>query len=136
MGLLRVVGSVLAALSGLTYRLTIMGLRWVEQGKLTGVGSSGDGTATATPADGGLAIATVVCGNSIAFLVSLPGALPVVSVAALDWALVLYLGVIQIALAYALLTRGIRRLLALEVSLLLLNESPALHHPTRQSVRT
>jgi drug/metabolite transporter (DMT)-like permease len=39
-----------------------------------------------------------------------------------EWATIIYLGVFQIALAYVFLTRAVRRLSALEVSLLLLLE--------------
>jgi drug/metabolite transporter (DMT)-like permease len=43
-----------------------------------------------------------------------------------DWALVLYLGVVQVALAYLMLTAAVRTVAAFEVSLLLLVE-PALN---------
>jgi len=41
---------------------------------------------------------------------------------AADWVIVAYLGVVQIAVAYVLFTRGVRRIPALEASLLLLLE--------------
>ena len=44
---------------------------------------------------------------------------------ALDWVIVLYLGIFQIGLAYVFITRGVRRVPALESSLLILFE-PAL----------
>jgi drug/metabolite transporter, DME family len=102
-------GNVLAALSGLSWALTVMGLRWL--GSRPG---------------GGSAVATVVAGNAIAFLVALPAALPVVGASALDWWTVGYLGVFQIGLAYLLLSAAIRHLRALEASVLLLVE-PALN---------
>ena len=49
-------------------------------------------------------------------------ALPVIHSAPLDWALIAYLGVIQIGCAYALIASAMPRLPALEVSLLLLVE--------------
>jgi drug/metabolite transporter (DMT)-like permease len=52
----------------------------------------------------------------------LPFALPVVASRPLDWWLVVYLGVFQIGLAYVWLTRGVRRVPALEASLLILLE--------------
>ena len=52
-------------------------------------------------------------------------AFPVSSVQPLDWGIVLYLGLFQIAVAYVFIARGIRRVPALEVSLLMLLE-PAL----------
>ena len=61
-------------------------------------------------------------GNLIAFVWGLPFALPVVSATGLDWMVILYLGAIQIGLAYACLTRGLRSVPALEASLLLMVE--------------
>ena len=101
------IGNVLAATAGLTWALTILGLRWLGQrdGKI-----------------GGEAEASVVAGNLIACLCCLPLAWPVVGSRMLDWTLVGYLGVFQIGLAYFFLTRGVRRISALETSLLILLE--------------
>jgi drug/metabolite transporter, DME family len=60
----------------------------------------------------------VVLGNALAAVVTLPFALPL-RVGALDWAIVAFLGVFQIGVAYVLVLRGLRELRALEVSLLL-----------------
>ena len=49
-----------------------------------------------------------------------------VSATALDWGAVVFLGTVQIGLAYMLLATGIRQVTALEASLLLLVE-PALN---------
>jgi drug/metabolite transporter (DMT)-like permease len=77
----------------------------------------------ARPGSGGAPVATAVaCGNLIAFLACLPAALPLVDVSRLDLAIILYLGVFQIAGAYYFLTRGLRAVPALEASLLLLLE--------------
>lgn len=97
-------GNLLALLSGGCFAVTITGLRWLSRGA----------------DDQGLA--TVAIGNVIAFLWGLPFALPVGSATTADWAVLLYLGVIQIGLAYACLTRGLRRVPALEASLLLMVE--------------
>lgn len=97
-------GNVLALLSGVSFAVTIAGLRWLSRGS----------------EDGG--IATVAIGNLIAFLWALPFALPVVSSTTMDWVVMLYLGAIQIGLAYACLTRGLRSVPALEASLLLMVE--------------
>lgn len=102
-------GNVLALLSGFTYALMLMGLRWM--------GSREEGQGSTLP--------TVVAGNLIAFLACLPAALPVAGAASGDWLAVGYLGVFQIGAAYLLLTQGLRHLPALEASLLLLLE-PAL----------
>jgi len=97
-------GNVLALMSGVCFAVTIAGLRWLSRGAQ----------------DTGLA--TVAIGNLIAFFWGLPFALPVVSATTADWLVMLYLGSIQIGLAYACLTRGLRRVPALEASLLLMVE--------------
>lgn len=99
-------GNVLAALSGLCWAFAVTGLRFM--GKRGGRGG-GSGAA-------------VVLGNLFAFLVALPFAFPVVSLRAGDVAIVLFLGVFQIGLAYVLLTYGLHHVGALEASLLLLAE--------------
>jgi drug/metabolite transporter (DMT)-like permease len=70
----------------------------------------------------GSAVAAVVSGNVTAFLVALPLALPVEAHPATDWLAIIYLGVFQIALAYVLVTSGLRHIPALEASLILLIE--------------
>jgi drug/metabolite transporter (DMT)-like permease len=97
-------GNLLALLSGFSFAVTIAGLRWLSRGA----------------EDSGLA--TVAFGNVIAFLWGLPFALPVMSATPMDWVVILYLGAIQIGLAYACLTRGLRQVPALEASLLLMVE--------------
>ncbi|HEX9730505.1 MAG TPA: EamA family transporter [Thermoanaerobaculia bacterium] len=90
---------------GVFWAFTVMGLRWL--------GGSG-------PRQG--APAAVVAGSVIAALMALPGALPVTSSQPSDWLWIGYLGVFQIALAYALLTTAVSAVPALEASLLLLVE--------------
>ena len=102
-----VLGNLLAGCAGFSWALTIMGLRWLGRTS----GSERDESAAA-----------VAWGNALAFIVALPFALPVTSSTTTDWALVAFLGVFQIAVAYVFLTRGVRRVSALEVSLLLLLE--------------
>lgn len=102
-------GNVLAALSGLTWALTVCGLRWV-----------GD------EARGGSAVPSVVLGNAIAFLTALPFALPLGASRAVDWAVIAYLGIFQIGVAYLLVSSGLRQVTAIEASILLLVE-PALN---------
>jgi drug/metabolite transporter (DMT)-like permease len=68
------------------------------------------------------AMSAVVLGNVLAALVAMPFAWPLPAATAGEWATLVYLGVFQIGLAYALLTTAMRRLPALEVSLLLLIE--------------
>jgi drug/metabolite transporter (DMT)-like permease len=99
-----VLGNRLAAASGLTWALTLVGLRHAARD------------------DGAVAASAVVVGNALAALVCLPFALPLPPPSGADVAVLLYLGVFQIGLAYFLLTRGISHLPALEASLLLLIE--------------
>ena len=99
-------GNAIAATAGLTWALTIMGLRWIGR-------ESGEGPSTT---------ATVVAGNVIAFLAALPAALPVARFTKLDLVVILYLGSVQIGLAYVFLSRAIRYLPAFEATTLLLLE--------------
>jgi DME family drug/metabolite transporter len=99
-------GNILALLTGLVWAVTLAGLRWL--GRQHG---------TTDPA-----AATVIIGNIVAFAASLPFALPVVRIGPADLAVLLYLGVFQIGLAYVALTRSIRHIPALEASTLLMVE--------------
>jgi drug/metabolite transporter, DME family len=75
-------------------------------------------------ADGehGSPVAAVVSGNLTAFLVSLPLALPASGHSVGDWAVIGYLGVFQIALAYVFVTTALGAIPAFEASLILLVE--------------
>ena len=99
-------GNVLGAVAGLTWALTILGLRWL----------GGDGN------ERGAAAQAVVAGNLTAGAVCAPLAFPVAAAGWLDWTLIGYLGIFQIGMAYILMTRGMRGVPALEASLLLLLE--------------
>jgi drug/metabolite transporter, DME family len=103
-------GNLLALMSGVCWALTVVGLRWMGR----------------QPEGGASPLATVVVGNLIAFTACLPMALPVPRVGAVDWAVVVYLGVFQIGLAYFFMSVAIRRVPALEAATLLLVE-PALN---------
>jgi drug/metabolite transporter, DME family len=103
-------GNALAAVSALTFALTVMGYRWLAVGSGGGSGSSGAVAAAA------------VSGNVLAFLFCLPFALPLGAVRLADWAIVVWLGVVQLGAGYAVLARAVPYLPALEVSLLLLLE--------------
>lgn len=99
-------GNILAALSGVCWALAVTGLRFMGKGHGRGGGAG----------------SAVVLGNVFAFLFCLPFALPVASVRPADVAIVSFLGVFQIGLAYVLLNYGLRHVGALEASLLLLAE--------------
>ena len=101
-------GNLIALASGFFYALMLAGLRWLaREGK--------DNSATAT----------VVLGNMLAFLAALPMALPVSAVGAANLSVLLYLGIVQIGLAYVCLTAAIRHVPAMEATTLLMVE-PAL----------
>lgn len=102
-------GNLLATIAGLSWALTVMGLRWLAK----------TGSSNAAASAAGL-------GSIIAALAVLPMALPFTSGTAQDWMLILYLGVFQVGLAYFLFTRAMPRLSAMEASLLLMLE-PALN---------
>ena len=98
-------GNELALASGLAWALTLVGLRWLSRRK---AGSAG--------------MAAVTAGNIMAFLAALPMALPVASVSRSGVAVILYLGVFQIGLAYWCLTRAVRHVTAFEATTTLLLE--------------
>ncbi|HEX7086767.1 MAG TPA: DMT family transporter [Vicinamibacterales bacterium] len=98
-------GNLLALASGLSWAGTVMGLRWLS-------GRTKSALAT-QPA--------LVVGNAFACLLALPAALPVEGSGS-DLAIILWLGVVQIGLAYMCLSAGLAGVPALEASLLLLVE--------------
>ena len=101
-------GNAFALASGVTWAATLLGLRWLARsGASNGAG------------------AAVIAGNLLAFVFCVPFALPP-SGDGQDWLLLLYLGVVQIGIAYLLLTAAMRTVSAFEVSLLLIVE-PALN---------
>ena len=99
-------GNLLGAASGFVWALTLISLRYVGRNDPAGGGS----------------LTAVVAGNAFACLMALPMAWPLPAASVPDWATVIYLGVFQIGLAYLFLGLAIRRLPALELSLLLLLE--------------
>lgn len=104
-------GNILGAIAGLTWALTITGLRRLSRGG-DAMTAGGSGTA-------------VLVGNGMAFLFCLPFAISGPAAAPADLAIVAYLGLLQIGLAYVWLTRGLRGVPALEASLLLILEPVA-----------
>lgn len=96
-------GNLLAAGCAVTWAFTVVGYRWVVK-------------------HGGHVAAVAVGGNVLAGAVALPLALPLVAGTPSDWLTVLYLGAVQLGLAYIFFARAVPHLPALEVSLLLLIE--------------
>jgi DME family drug/metabolite transporter len=98
-------GDVVALVSGVTYAFMLAGLRWL--------GRDGAGTA---------ALGATVLGNVLACLFALPMALPLRGAGASDIAVLLYVGIFQVGLAYVCLTRAIRHVPAVEATTLLMIE--------------
>jgi drug/metabolite transporter (DMT)-like permease len=94
-------GNILAAACAVTWAFTVMGYRWVVK--------HGEHVGTAATS-----------GNLIAGVVALPLALPLEIGGPRDWIAVVYLGTVQLGLAYVIFARAIPHLAALEVALLLL----------------
>ena len=105
-------GNLLAAGAGFAWAFVVMGLRWL--------GRSAGADAT-DPAMGAVAL-----GNVLAAVAAIPFGLPLGHPGAGDWLAVSFLGVVQIGIAYLLMSRGVRVLPAFEASVLLLIE-PALN---------
>ncbi|MFL5521898.1 MAG: DMT family transporter [Gemmatimonadales bacterium] len=97
-------GNVLAALSGVGWAFTVMGLRWM------------------TAREGDHAVVAVVIGNLLAFVVGVWQGGPLTNVSASDVGVLFYLGIFQIAAAYLLITSGLRHVPALEAAVILLIE--------------
>jgi drug/metabolite transporter, DME family len=97
-------GNLVAAASGVTYALTVMGLRAIAR------------------AEPRATLNTIVSGNLVAAAVSLPLGWPIEGAMPADWIVLTWLGVFQIGLAYLCLSKGVSAVTALEASLLLLAE--------------
>ena len=100
-------GNLLGACTGVAWALTLTGLRWL---------ASRSGSGRDQPE------AAVVAGCFLAGAAAALFTFPLGSASNLDWLIIAYLGVFQIGLAYYFITRSIRRLPVIEVSLLLLVE--------------
>jgi len=101
-------GDFFALASGLTYALMLVGLRWLSR------------------KEAGPAVATIALGNLMACAAALPMALPAPPLHARDIAILLYLGIVQIGVAYLCLARGIPHVPAIQATTLLMAE-PALN---------
>ena len=98
-------GNLLAALSGLSYALTVVGIRALQSRPGRGGGAS-----------------AVALGNLLAAILCLPWAIPLAGPELVDVSVTLFLGAFQIGLAYVFLVRAAGVLSALEVALILLLE--------------
>jgi drug/metabolite transporter (DMT)-like permease len=100
-------GDTLALVSGFTWALTVLGLRWIAL-RATHYGES--------------PTTAMVAGCLLASLFAMPFAFPVENATVGNGLIIAYLGVFQIGLAYVFISEGVLHLRALEVSLLLLVE--------------
>ncbi len=101
-----IAGNWLGALCGMTWAITMTGFRRLSK----------KGEETDSPA------AVVVAGNIIACLACLPLAMPIGHATPADAAVILYMGIFQIGLAYMAVTRAVRHVPAVEATTLLLLE--------------
>ncbi len=104
-------GNLLSVGAGIAFAFAVIGFRWLGRDEA---------------ARGATALTAAAMGNFLACAIALPMALPLGTHLAGDWAVLLYLGIFQIGLAYYFVAKGVARLPALEVSVLLLVE-PALN---------
>ena len=102
-------GNLLGILTGACWALTVIGLRWLGRDR-------------PNEESGTEAAAAVVAGNLIACVWTMAAALPILNATTVDWAAVSFLGIFQIAIAYIFLVQGVKRVGAIEVSLLILVE--------------
>jgi drug/metabolite transporter (DMT)-like permease len=105
-------GNLLALAAGCTWALSLLGLRWI---------------AVRSESTGEQPLAVIVVGCVLAAMIAAVAVwpespYPESARTPFNTAIVVYLGVCQISLAYVLVTRGMRRVTALEASLLLLTE--------------
>ncbi len=117
-------GNWLAAAAGFAWALTVIGLRWLgrdvsdEAGDRRVADSSGR-----EPGGRSLgAMPAVVLGNVIVFAVCLPRIVGLSGLSPRDGLVVSFLGIVQIGVAYMFLTAAMRRVPAIQVSLLLMAE--------------
>jgi len=99
-------GNAIAAVDGIFWALTLLSIRWLG-------------------ADRQRLGAALIAGNLLAAVISAPfafSAAPTAGIGAFDLLIVAYLGVFQIAVAYFVMTVGMRRVATLEASILLLTE--------------
>ncbi len=117
-------GNWLAAAAGFAWALTVIGLRWLgrdvsdEAGDRRVADSSGR-----EPGGRSLgAMPAVVLGNVIVFAVCLPRIAGLSGLSPRDGLVVSFLGIVQIGVAYIFLTAAMRRVPAIQASLLLMAE--------------
>lgn len=100
-------GDALAIASGVTWAGTVVGLRYLaREGAMSG----------------GAAKGALLTGNLMVALAATPVAMPLARGGPSDWAVLAWLGFVQVALSYRLLVRGVAKVPALEASLIAMFE--------------
>src|SRR5438445_9595376 len=97
-------GNALAAICAVTWAFTVMGYRWLA-------------------ARGSSVAAAAVSGNLTAAILALVMAQPLVGGRPADWAVVVFLGVCRLGIAYLFLARALPHVRAVEIGLFLLLEA-------------
>lgn len=119
-------GNVAGVAGGMAWAATVLGLRWLalrqQASRATRTGAPTGTTLASGRRDPDLVAAATVIGNAIVFLVCLPALLPPPELDLHDAAVIGWLGVFQVGLAYACLSRGVRQVRAFDATLLMLIE--------------
>jgi DME family drug/metabolite transporter len=114
-------GNLVGVAGGMTWAATVLGLRWLalRQSEVAGTRAP---LATAGSRDPDFVAAAMVIGNLLAFLACVPWLVPLAPTSGGDLLLVLWLGVFQVGMAYALVSRGVKGVTAFDATLLMLIE--------------
>jgi len=113
-------GNWIAAVSGVAWAATLMGLRWLSASADPRNASSDPRNASSDARSASdVTGSAVILGNLVAVAVCAPWMFPLRDVSATDLGVLVFLGVVQIGLAYLCLVRGMAQLRAIESSLLL-----------------
>lgn len=109
-------GNLFALASGVTWALSLLGLRWIAvRGAAARVASRDEPIAV-------IVAACALTALAVSFVRWPEGLYPRSDWRLADWTIIAYLGAFQIGLAYVFVTRALRAVAALEASLLLLTE--------------
>jgi drug/metabolite transporter (DMT)-like permease len=117
-------GNLAGVAGGMAWAATLLGLRWLalRQHAAPASGVAIAATLARGVRDPDLVAAATVIGNVLVFIACLIWLLPAPALGARDLLVVGWLGVFQVGLSYALLSRGVRRVRAFDATLLMLIE--------------
>ncbi|MEW6268269.1 MAG: EamA family transporter, partial [Thermodesulfobacteriota bacterium] len=117
-------GNLASCASGVTWAGTVLGLRWLalRRGRTPQDVVAAAPRAVGGPREANPVAAATVLGNVIVFVACLPWLVPLPATTVREAAVVLWLGVAQVGLAYLLLAHGIRHVRAFDATMLMLIE--------------